>query len=144
MYKSLSEYVGKQQALVFNQAVFNSEDFFSFFIASVHNIISNLTLPTGFTMSKLTTQFSPCIKCMRMVQGKAQAYRCKHTMDCSVHQQCRCQDEEKCSCLCACKQFTSPSLTRSKVGAVLHLGELVLLVICWICPVIFKLQSVLQ
>ena len=133
MFKSLSEYVGKQQALVFNQAVFNSEEFFSFFIASVHNIISNLTLPAGFTMSKLTTQFSPCIKCMRMVQGKAQAYRCKHNPDCSVHRQCRCQDEEDCSCLCACKQFTSPSLTRSKVGAVLHLGELVVLVICLLC-----------
>ena len=58
---------------------------------------------------------------MKMVYGDPQAYRCCHVPDCQAHIQCQCQEREKCTCNCSCKEFTAPSLTFSKVGAVLHL-----------------------
>ena len=100
---------------------FKSTKFALDFLQCVYEIISNLKLPEDFTMKPLSTNFSPCLICMKMQYGEPQAYRCQHVPDCPVHIRCQCEDREKCSCRCDCKQFSSPSLTHSKIGAVLHL-----------------------
>ena len=104
-----------------NTNKFNSEKFFMDFLQSVYEIVSNLKLPKEFTMKPLTTNFIPCLICMKMQFGKPQAYRCRHVHDCQVHSRCHCEDREECSCHCSCREFSSPSLTYSKIGAVLHL-----------------------
>ena len=95
-----------------------SEDF----MKAVKEIVDRKALQaSSFKMKPLTTDFIPCCTCMKMVYNEPQAYRCRHVPDCQVHIQCQCQDKEDCRCSCNCKQFTAPSLTFSKVGAVLHL-----------------------
>eukprot|EP00092_Neocalanus_flemingeri_P041654 GFUD01045365.1.p1 GENE.GFUD01045365.1~~GFUD01045365.1.p1 ORF type:complete len:182 (-),score=21.60 GFUD01045365.1:311-796(-) len=72
-------------------------------------------------MKPLTTNFTPCLICMKMQYGEPQAYRCRHVPDCQIHFNCLCEDQEQCSCHCSCRQFRTPSLSHSKVGAVLHI-----------------------
>ena len=76
-------------------------------------------------MKPLTTDFTPCVTCMRVNNGEPQAYRCPHDTDCQVHLKCKCEDKEHCYthsiCPCRCRQFRAPSLTHSKIGACLHL-----------------------
>ena len=46
-----------------------------------------------------------------------------HKADCEQHKRCRCEEPSECKCLeeCGCTEYTTPSLTWSKVGVVLHL-----------------------
>ena len=97
--------------------------YFHDFVASVHAIISTLVLPRSFTMLPLTTYFMPCTRCMTRKHKGLQVMRCWHKADCEQHKRCRCEEPSKCECLdeCGCREYTSPSLTWSKVGVVLHL-----------------------
>ena len=60
---------------------------------------------------------------MTIVEVYLQVMRCRHKGDCEQHKRCRCKEPSKCKCLdeCGCREYTSPSLTWSKVGVVLHL-----------------------
>ena len=104
-----------------NRGEFRSRKFFMDFLQGLYEIVSNLQLPEDFTMKPLTTNFSPCLICMKIQYGEPQAYRCRHVPGCQVHLRCKCEDKEECSCHCSCRQFSTPSLTHSKIGAVLHL-----------------------
>ena len=100
---------------------FNNNKFSTDFFQAMYEVVSTFTLPEDFTMKPLTTDFTPCGICMKLGNGEPQAYRCRHVPDCPVHMQCQCSDKEKCILeKCSCRQFSAPSLTRSKVGAVLH------------------------
>ena len=137
-----------------DRGIFKTEKYFFDFVASVHSIISTLTLPSdfrmlpvstvfkqpkkffhnfvshirssfpnSFSMLPLTTPFNPCTKCMTLGLKGLQVMRCRHKTDCEQHKRCGCEEPSKCECLeeCGCREYTSPSLTWSKVGVVLHL-----------------------
>ena len=112
-------------AKYFNDAdnTFLPKQFFYDFVTFVHSIISTLTLPKDFHMLPLTTEFTPCTRCMTWKLRGLQVMRCRHKSDCEHHKRCRCEEPNECKCLdeCGCKEYTSPSLTWSKVGVVLHL-----------------------
>ena len=135
--KSITEFDPVTQRLMFNSnpkpgekisdyrkhnGEFNCQKYSEDFMKAVKEIVDRKTLQgSSFKMEPLTTDFIPCCTCMKMVYNDPQAYRCRHVPDCQVHIQCQCQDKEKCTCICCCKQFSAPSLTHSKIGAVLHL-----------------------
>lgn len=88
------------------------------FLTGVHTIISNMEgLPDDvwkkdFTMDRVSTMFDPCTDCMNTDLTEPECRRCHHKPNCKSH------DEDD---TCGCKVYTRPSLTRSKIGAVLHL-----------------------
>ena len=105
---------------------FKTEKFFFDFLEAVQSVVSTLKLPTHFTMCPLTTAYTPCTRCMTTeYTGVPQARRCRHRVGCQQHLKCQCLDTSKCDKACQyqcdCKEFTSPSVTWSKIGAVLHL-----------------------
>ena len=106
-----------------NNNFLKSDLFFYDFVASVHSIISTLELPEDFTMLPLTTLFTPCTRCMTTKHNGLQVMRCQHEVNCGSHKRCRSKEPSKCKCFneCGCRNYTSPSLTWSKVGVVLHL-----------------------
>ena len=63
-----------------------------------------------YKMDRLQTSYTPCLTCMNTDWADPEYRRCRHERNCTVHDD-----------TCKCKVFTSPSLTRSKIGAVLHL-----------------------
>ena len=81
----------------------------------IYNIVQQLAQDTawmkegGFTMDPLNTVFTACKKCMNWDKVEGEVVRCKHRPGCH---------EDSCSC----RNFTSPSLCRSKVGAVFNLS----------------------
>ena len=74
-------------------------------------------------MLPLQMSYIPCLKCMTRGLSGLQVKRCRHKTDCKQHKNCICSDPSGCECSeqCGCREFTSPSLTWSKVGVVLHL-----------------------
>ena len=96
---------------------------FFHFVISVYAVISTLVLPTELTMLPLQMSYIPCLKCMTRGLSGLQVKRCRHKTDCKQHKNCICSDPSGCECSeqCGCREFTSPSLTWSKVGVVLHL-----------------------
>ena len=93
---------------------FNAQKFFLDYIKAVYKIVSELTLPSHFTMDPISTQHSPCVTCMSSAWGEIQATRCRHEPDCAPHQN---NDDESCGC----KIYTRPAVSVSKIGIVLHL-----------------------
>jgi hypothetical protein len=83
---------------------------FEDFLKAVHAILPLLELPPG--MTALTTEYNPCLLCMKKGTEweEPQALRCRH--GCKAHDAA---DD--------CADYTRPSLTHSKIGAVL--------VVCW-------------
>ena len=105
---------------------FNSHQFYHDFLETLHSIVSTLELPPSLSMLPLTTSYTPCTRCMTTeTTGAPQTRRCRHRPDCEEHRRCQCQDttscEEECQHKCQCQEFTSPSLTWSKIGGVVHL-----------------------
>jgi hypothetical protein len=88
----------------------DAKKLFEDFLAAVHAILPSLELPPG--MTALTNEYNPCLICMK--QGsewkEPQALRCRHG----------CEDHDDAD---DCADYTRPSLTHSKIGAVL--------VVCW-------------
>ena len=106
-----------------SNSTFLPKRFFYDFVTYVHSIISTMKIPDSFSMLPLTTSFGPCTKCMTLGLRGLQVMRCRHKSNCEQHKRCRCEEPSKCECLdeCGCREYTSPSLTWSKVGVVLHL-----------------------
>ena len=122
-FKNRTSYDTNGQQLLLDGNKFDCKAYFDFFLLSVHGILKNLPLEDP-AMRPISTSFIACMKCMRMENGQAQAYRCRHKPDFEVHKQCQCREDEDCSCECDCKEYISPGMTRTKVGLGLHFGEL--------------------
>ena len=60
-------------------------------------------------MDPLTTRYTPCEACMSTENIEPMCRRCYHEEGCNHKKDC------------GCSNFTSPSLTHSKIGVVLHL-----------------------
>ena len=81
-------------------------------------------------MLPLTTNYEPCLRCMVTNDtGRPQTRRCRHLADCKPHKEGlpECLDgcEDLCQLFshkrtCACQEFTSPSLTITKIGVAIH------------------------
>ena len=76
----------------------------------------NITLPAGLTLS---TQFIPCRICMNHDNVIPQYIRCRHNPHCEEHLKRNHNPnyEENCDC----RVYTSPCMSYSKIGLVLHL-----------------------
>ena len=55
-------------------------------------------------------EYTPCLPCMSSDGSRPETVRCRHRVDCQFHNDS-----------CNCREFTSPSLTHTRSGAVLHL-----------------------
>ena len=98
---------------------FDVKKFFNDFLSDLYGIVSTLELdPEKFKMCPLTVDYIPCLKCMVDDWGEPQARRCRHVPGCQPHA----KGEETCGC----KEYTSPSFSRTKIGMAFHL--------CWRYP----------
>ena len=99
-----------------NGKIFDTTKYFQTFVEEIHRVISSGfdRLPKGLTLS---TNFTPCDVCKN--HDDNQNIRCRHKKDCEEHLKrlSNPQYEENCNC----KEFSSPCLTFSKIGVVLHL-----------------------
>ena len=115
-----------------NGDVFNTTKYFNTFIEEVHKAVENkkLDLPKGLN---LTTKFTPCKVCRSHEDIIPQDVRCRHEPDCADHR-LKIKNKEHVE-TCECKVYTSPCLTFSKIGIVLHLGKYSLgkVSICFYC-----------
>ena len=96
--------------------VFDTTKYFHKFVKEIHRVISSqsVQLPEGLTLS---TSYNPCEVCKNLDEN--QYIRCKHEVDCKEHLK-KLQNsgyKENCSC----RNYSSPSLTYTKIGVVLHL-----------------------
>ena len=83
-----------------------------------------------FTMEPPTTSYEPCLRCMLTTEtGRPQARRCRHRPDCEPHRdgmaECLNGCKDRCESFshertCNCQEYTSPSLTITKIGVALH------------------------
>ena len=80
------------------------------FVSGVHEAIQKIELPAHLSMDPLTTSYTPCLSCMKTDMVDPECKRCHHEPTCQAH------DES-----CGCAVYTSPNLTHSKIGIVLHL-----------------------
>ena len=96
----------------------DTNKYFFTFMEEFHKIIQSgrLELPRGLSLS---TQFSPCRVCRNTDYTIAQDVRCRHEPGCQEHLR-RLADPE-CMEKCDCRNYTSPCLSYSKIGLVLHL-----------------------
>ena len=76
----------------------------------------NITLPAGLTLS---TQFIPCRICMNHDNVIPQYIRCRHNPHCEEHLKRNHNPNYKENC--DCRVYTSPCMSYSKIGLVLHL-----------------------
>ena len=87
--------------------------YFSDFLHGLYKIVSEMevdqTWKDNFNMDPLKASFIPCLQCMNTDLTEPESRRCKHNPGWD-------HDDK-----CGCRVFTSPSLTRSKIGGVLHL-----------------------
>ena len=101
-----------------NTCNFDEEKYFFSFMRSFYEVIrsGNLKLPPGLTLS---TNFSPCNVC-KIKENKDELFvRCRHEHTCEDHLiRLRNPHHQE---TCDCRNFTSPCLTFSKIGLVLHL-----------------------
>ena len=114
----------QNQELYVNGQIYPCQEFVRFYMESLKHVLDKIKLPKSFSMLPLKTSYSPCIRCMKIVNGRVQSYRCHHKADCAIHSNNDCEDMQDCPHECDCKSFTSPSLGWSKIGAVLHLGKI--------------------
>ena len=133
--------VDHMQKYVNKEGIFKPECFFLDFIECMEYAISKSDLSQGFrigdkhhnfTMMPLTLDYTPCLRCIDVDEHQPEARRCRHRVDCAAHHQKglpECQN----GCLgicnffshqrtCSCKEFTSPSVSISKIGVVLHVA----------------------
>ena len=112
------------QELYVNDQIFRCQEFVQFYMESLKHVLNKIELPKTFSMLPLKTSYSPCLRCMKITNGRVQVYRCHHQPECEIHSNNNCEDMQDCPHECDCKSFTSPSLGWSKIGAVLHLGKI--------------------
>ena len=106
----------KFSKFVDENGTFNSKKYFLTFIVGMYRAVEKaergeIKLPPGL---KLSTKFHPCEVCVNMENVRPQYVRCKHKPDCQDH-------HEGLNIECDCREYTSPSITFSKIGVVLHL-----------------------
>ena len=96
----------------------DTKKYFFTFMEEFYKIIQSgrLKLPYGLTLS---TQFTPCRVCKNTDYTIAQYVRCKHKPDCQEH--LKRLDDPNYKEDCSCKIYTSPCLSFTKIGLVLHL-----------------------
>ena len=90
----------------------DTEKLFFDFLLNIYEILPTLKVSPG--MKPLSADFTPCLRCMNTSGSRPETVRCRHRVDCQVH------DDS-----CNCRDFTSPSLTHTRSGAVLHLEWIV-------------------
>ena len=73
-------------------------------------------LPEGL---KLSTTFTPCEICQLQDDVVPQYVRCRHEINCPDHMK-RKENPQHVE-TCDCKVFSSPCITYSKIGIVMHL-----------------------
>ena len=97
---------------------FDEKKYFISFMSSFYNIIQSgvLKLPPGLSLS---TSFTPCNVCKNTENMNELFVRCFHKSTCEDHQ--KKSTNPKHIETCDCRDFTSPCLTFSKIGLVLHL-----------------------
>ena len=92
---------------------FNHQLYFFTFMQLIFNIISsqgqNLPSKLKLSMNPLSTFFVPCKTCMKRELFQPYPKRCRHHPGCKL-------DGKKHREDCGCQNFTSPSLTYSKIG----------------------------
>ena len=92
---------------------FDIKEYFQNFIRLIHEVVSNPEF--SFEGVRLSTKFIHCQICKNNDQVEPMYVRCMHQPDCKV------KDQSKHIENCDCQVYTSPCLTHSKIGAVLHL-----------------------
>ena len=92
--------------------------YFKTFMKGFYEVIKsgNLDLPEGLTLS---TDYTPCEVCTNKENTREQIVRCRHQADCEDHKKKLRDTNHKETC--ECREYTSPCLTFSKIGLVLHL-----------------------
>ena len=113
----------KTQTLYLDGEKFPCGEYVVFFFQCVLDILKTIELPSSFSMLPVKTSYKPCVRCMSMTYDEPQPYRCHHSEDCIVHSAHNCKDIDDCPYECQCQQFRTPSISWSKIGAVLHLGS---------------------
>ena len=95
---------------------FDETKYFKTFLSSFFSILESGCLPLPPCLS-LSTAYTPCQVCKSTENITEQFVRCRHEVDCEDHHVHK-RDEPQ---ICGCKNFTSPCITFSKIGLVLHL-----------------------
>ena len=97
---------------------FDSTKYFITFMEQFYKTIESgtLTLPEGL---KLSTKFVPCDVCKNEDYKTPLYVRCRHDPGCEEH--AKTKDDPSYKESCQCRNFTSPCLSWSKIGVVLHL-----------------------
>ena len=86
----------------------DTERLFFDFLKNIYEILPSLEVSPG--MKAPSMEYTPCLRCMRSDGSRPETVRCCHRADCKAHDD-----------TCICREFTSPSLTHTRSGAVLHL-----------------------
>jgi len=108
----------KEWEIIHYYGYFDSTKYFITFMEQFYNTIESgtLTLPKGL---QLSTKFVPCEVC-KNEDFKTPVYvRCRHDPGCEEH--AKKKDDPSYKESCQCRNFTSPCLSWSKIGVVLHL-----------------------
>ena len=97
----------------------DTSKYFFTFMEEFYKIVNSgtLKLPNGLSLS---TKFSPCGVCRNTDYTIAQDVRCKHEPGCQEHLR-RPKNDPEYKEKCDCRNYTSPCLSYSKIGLVLHL-----------------------
>ena len=97
---------------------FDINNYFLTFMELLHLLIAEerIKIPKGINLS---TKFTPCRVCKNTENLVAINVRCKHKIDCEEHLKKMHQPEYEENC--NCENYTSPCLSFSKIGVVLHL-----------------------
>ena len=120
IFLSDDELVEPENDAMYNKTLgyLNEKLYFKTFMKGFYEVIKSgtLDLPEGLTLS---TEYTPCDVCTNKENTREQIVRCRHQADCEDHKK-KMRDtnhEETCNC----REYTSPCLTFSKIGLVLHL-----------------------
>merc|ERR1712208_212761 len=124
---------------VSNQGIFDCKKYTFDFMECLEDALTKVDISQGFkigdkhhkfTMEPPTTSYEPCLRCMLTTEiGRPQARRCRHRPDCEPHRdgmaECLNGCKDRCESFshertCNCQEYTSPSLTITKIGVALH------------------------
>ena len=124
---------------VSDQGIFDCKKYTFDFMECLEDALTKVDLSQGFkigdkhhkfTMEPPTTSYEPCLRCMLTTEtGRPQARRCRHRPDCEPHRdgmaECLNGCKDRCESFshertCNCQEYTSPSLTITKIGVALH------------------------
>ena len=122
-----------------DQGIFDCKKYTFDFMECLEDALTKVDISQGFkigdknhkfTMEPPTTSYEPCLRCMLTTEtGRPQARRCRHRPDCEPHRdgmaECLNGCKDRCESFshertCNCQEYTSPSLTITKIGVALH------------------------